>query len=91
MEVVFDEYLKFPLPPYMEEDFTALHKACGSVEYIEEAFDIELSCGDNKYLSDIEDNDEELAKYDGNACTDCVPRHRDSKKNLRLTNLIALP
>jgi len=84
MEIVFDEYLSFPMPSHMEEDYAALHKACGSVEQIEEAFDIELSCGDNKYLSDIEDDDEELAKYDGNACTDCVPRHRDGKKKFKV-------
>lgn len=96
MEVVFDEYLKFPLPPYMEEDFTALHKACGSIEDIEENFDIEFSCGDGKYLSDFWEwiemgdplkdaaADKELEKYDGNVCTNHPPRHREEKKQFKV-------
>jgi hypothetical protein len=96
MEIVFDEYLKFPLPPYMEEDYNALHKACGSVEDIEENFDIEFSCGDGKYLSDFwqwmefdnpleeEAADKELKKYDGNVCTNHPPRHREDKKQFKV-------
>jgi hypothetical protein len=96
MEVVFDEYLKFPMPPHMEEDYTALHKACGSVEDIEEDFDIEFSCGDGKYLRDLWEwsesgdslraavADEELEKYDGNVCTDHPPRHREDKKQFKV-------
>lgn len=96
MEIVFDEYLSFPLPPYMEEDYVALHKACGSVEDIEENFDIEFSCGDGKYLRDLWEwsesgdalkavvADEELLKYDGNVCTNHPPRQREEKKMFKL-------
>jgi hypothetical protein len=96
MEIVFDEYLKFPLPSYMEEDYIALHKACGSIEDIEENFDIEFSCGDGKYLRDLWEwsesgdslkavaADEELEKYDGNVCTDHPPRHREDKKQFKV-------
>lgn len=80
MDTVLDVYLSFPMPPEQEEDFVELHKACGSIEHIEEAFDIDFSCGDNKYLPDIEDNHDELAKYDGNTCTDSVPRERNDGK-----------
>lgn len=73
---VFDIYLVFPLTPDQEEDFTALYKACGSIEHIEQAFDIEFSCGDDLYLSDIEDDDALLDKYDGEVCTTSMPRHQ---------------
>jgi hypothetical protein len=96
MEVVFDEYLSFPMPSHMEEGYVALHKACGSVEDIEEDFDIEFSCGDGKYLRDLWEwsesgdslraavADEELEKYDGNVCTDHPPRHREDKKQFKV-------
>ena len=96
MEIVLDIYLSFPMPPHQEEDFTALYKACGSIEHIEEAFDIEFSCGDGKYLSDLWEwsesgdslkakvADEELEKYDGNVCTDTPPRERESGKKFKV-------
>ena len=96
MEPVLDIYLQFPLPPYMEEDYVALHKACGSVEDIEENFDIEFSCGDGKYLSDFWEwtesgdalkavaADEELLKYDGNVCTNHPPRERENNKQFKV-------
>ena len=84
MEVVFDEYLKFPLPPHMEEDFTALHKACGSIEHIEEAFDIEFSCGDDLYLSDIENDDALVDRYDGEVCTNSAPRQRENGNKFKV-------
>lgn len=89
METQLDVYLSFPLPSWQEEDYAALHKACGSVEDIEENFDIEFSCGDGKYLRDLWDlwdpqvgnsADEELLKYDGNVCTDHPPRERETNK-----------
>ena len=73
---VFDIYLMFPLTPDQESDYNELYKACGSVEHIEQAFDIEFSCGDGLYLSDIEDDDALVDKYDGEVCTDSMPRHQ---------------
>lgn len=93
---VLDIYLQFPLPPHQEEDYAELHKACGSVEDIEENFDIEFSCGDGKYLRDLWEwsesgdslkavaADEELEKYDGNVCTNHPPRHRENKKQFKV-------
>ena len=83
MDTVLDVYLSFPMPLEQEEDFGELYKACGSIEHIEEAFDIDFSCGDNKYLSDIEDYDKELAKYDGKVCTDSVPRDRNDGREFK--------
>lgn len=83
MRTVFDIYLSFPLIAEAEKDFRALHKACGSIENVEQAFDIEFSCGDNLYLSDFEDDDDELTKYDGKVCTDCVPRERRDGKEFK--------
>jgi hypothetical protein len=37
----------------------------GCYETIEHRFDIEISCGDGKFLSDIPDDSPELEKYDG--------------------------
>lgn len=84
MEVVLDIYLSFPMSPDQEEDFTALYKACGSIEHIEEAFDIEFSCGDNLYLSDIEDDDTLVDGYDGEVCTNCAPRQREDGKKFKI-------
>lgn len=98
METQIDVYLKFPLDEEkdkeIEEDFGKLRKFCGSVEDMEEAFDIDFSCGDGKYLSDLWEwsesgdslkaavADEELEKYDGNVCTLFPPRRREDRKEL---------
>lgn len=84
METVLDVYLSFPMPTHQEEDFTALYKACGSIEHIEEAFDIEFSCGDDLYLSDIEDDDALVDRYDGEVCTNSVPREREDCKKFKV-------
>lgn len=52
-----------------------MRKCFGAIEELEDAFDMEFSCGDGLYLSDIEDDDSLLAKYDGSVCTDSMPRH----------------
>lgn len=94
METKADIYLSFPLPTWQEEDFERLFQYCGAVEQVEEDFNIEFSCGDGKYLSDLWEwsesgdslkaavADEELEKYDGNVCTDTPPRDKEDKKVL---------
>jgi len=83
MSTVFDIYLSFPLTPNMEQDFEKLYKACGSIEGVELAFNMEFSCGNGLYLSDIEDDEELLGKYDGEVCTNSVPRERNDGKEFR--------
>jgi len=84
MNTVLEVFLSFPMSQHLEDQFEELYKTCGSVEAVEEAFDIEFSCGDNKYLSDIENDMEELEKYDGKVCTDSLPRHQfDGKEFMR--------
>jgi len=73
---VFDVYLMFPLTEDQESDYNELYKACGSVEHIEQAFDMEFSCGNDLYLSDIEDDEKLLHQYDGEVCTNSMPRHQ---------------
>ena len=73
MTTQLDIYLRFPANDWDEKQYSKLHKACGSVEHIEQAFEIEFSCGDGKYLQD-KLTDEELDKYDGNVCLDSPPR-----------------
>jgi hypothetical protein len=53
--------------------FDRLRKLLGSVEDIECSFAIEFSCGDGKYLSDL-NTKEEIEKYDGNVCLLTPPR-----------------
>ena len=83
MTTQVDVYLKFPSDEWDEEQFNKLHKACGSVEHIERAFEIEFSCGDGKYLND-DLTDEELEKYDGNVSLDFPPRFVDTNEPLKV-------
>lgn len=80
---VFDIYLSFPITDDQESDFIELHKACGSIEHIEQAFDIEFSCGNDLYLSDIEDDEQLLHQYDGEVCTNSMPRHQVDGKEFK--------
>lgn len=82
MQTQLDIYLSFPLPKWQEEDFEQLFKYCGAVEQIEEDFDIEFSCGDDLYLSDIQDDDALLDRYDGEVSTDYPPRDRETGEKL---------
>lgn len=84
METKLDLYLTFPLPEWQEEEFEQLFKHCGAVEQVEEDFNIEFSCGDNLYLSDIENDDALLDQYDGEVSTDYPPRDRETGKQLAL-------
>ena len=81
MDTLFEAYVSFPATSeYDNQTLDRLHKLLGSVEQIEIDFEIELSCGDGKFLRDIEDDDAALAKYDGNVCYLSPPRFVDTKK-----------
>jgi hypothetical protein len=70
----FDEYMNFPATSdYDLRTFDSLQQFLGSVEEIERSFATEFSCGDGKYLSDL-DTHEELEKYDGKVCLLTPPR-----------------
>jgi hypothetical protein len=74
MDTHFDAYINFPATSeYDLGTFDRLRKLLGSVEDIECSFAIEFSCGDGKYLSDL-DTKEEIEKYDGNVCLLTPPR-----------------
>jgi hypothetical protein len=74
METHFDAYMQFPATSeYDRGTFDRLYKLLGSVEAIEQSFAIEFSCGDGKYLSDL-NTKEEIEKYDGNVCLLTPPR-----------------
>ena len=82
MTTQLDIYLRFPANDWEEEQYNKLRKACGSIESIEQAFGIEFSCGDGKYLND-ELTDEELEKYDGNVSLDFPPRFAETLEPLK--------
>jgi hypothetical protein len=74
METHFDAYMKFPaISEYDLGTFDRLYKLLGSVEEVECSFAIEFSCGDGKYLSDL-NTKEEIEMYDGNVCLLTPPR-----------------
>jgi hypothetical protein len=79
METIFDSYLTFPASDWVEKEFDKLTKLSTCVEGVEIDFDIDLSCGDGKFLPDLEDTPEEL-EYDGKVCLKSVPRFRDTKE-----------
>ena len=85
MDTIFDAFVSFPTTSeYDHQTLDRLHKLLGSVEQIEIDFEIEFSCGDNLYLSDIEDDDAALAKYDGNVCYLSPPRFVDTGEVFKL-------
>ena len=90
MEVKLDLYLSFPIPPHKEPEYEKLLKYFGSVEDVEQAFEIEFSCGDGKYFNDLianwpdtDEGNEEVAKYDGQVCTDTPPRLKSIKMSMK--------
>jgi len=78
MNTLLDIRLTFPCDEYGIKTFTKLRKFCDCVEAIESNFGIEFSCGDGKYISDLDDK--ELQKYDGEVCLKSMPRYIDSHK-----------
>jgi hypothetical protein len=85
MDIKLDLNLIFPVV-FGQTAFDKLVKYCGSVEDVEQNFQIEFSCGDGKYFSDLwkwtdggeglhaVGSDEELEKYDGKVCLIVPPR-----------------
>jgi hypothetical protein len=76
METRLNVSLTFPSDIDTDTNFKKLRKYFDSIESIESCFGIEFSCGDGLYLSDIEDDEVLLDKYDGEVCTDSMPRHQ---------------
>lgn len=52
-----------------------------SIENVEHKFNIEYSCGDGKYLSDLSLQEE--LQYDGKVCENFIFRNKDSKKEYK--------
>lgn len=85
MDIKLDLNLIFPVV-FGQTTFDKLVKYCGSVEDVEQNFQIEFSCGDGKYFSDFwkwtegdeglhaVGSDEDLEKYDGKVCLIAPPR-----------------
>lgn len=96
METKVQAVITFPADVDTDPDYIKLWKYFGSVEFIEQAYKIEFSCGDGRFLSDFyywSENeealictvtDEELNKYDGNVCLKTPPRFRETKKLLNI-------
>lgn len=89
MKTVLDLRIKFsPEDEYLEE-INELTDFCNGVEDVENKFDIEISCGDGKFLNDLikpwldgRMSDEEFRKYDGEVDWGCPPRDFETKKLL---------
>jgi hypothetical protein len=82
METHFDAWMKFPVTSeYDHGTFDRLHALLGSVEDIECSFAIEFSCGDGKYMS-LLDTEEEMEKYDGKVCLLTPPRLHTIKMSM---------
>lgn len=97
MEIVLDFSLIFPVV-FGQTAYDKLIKYCGSIEDVEQNFQIEFSCGDGKYFSDFWkwtdegalvanwpdtlEGDEEVLKYDGKVCTHTPPRLNSIKMSM---------
>jgi hypothetical protein len=85
MDTIFSGYVKFPADEEVDlATLDRLYRLLGSVEEVEKAFNIEFSCGDGKYISDMEDDSSELDKYDGNVCLSSPPRESNDGKEFEL-------
>jgi hypothetical protein len=82
MQTKLTAIITFPTDVDTDPEYIKLWKYFGSVEHIEQAFQIEFSCGDGKFLSKV--TDEELEKYDGNVCLKTPPKITATTKLLRL-------
>jgi hypothetical protein len=92
MQTKLSAIITFPTDVDTDPEYIKLWKYFGSVEHIEQAFQIEFSCGDGKFMSNMykwTDNegalicqvtDEELEKYDGNVCLKTPPKNRETNK-----------
>ena len=93
MDIKLDLNLIFPVV-FGQTAFEKIVKYCGSVEDVEQNFQIEFSCGDGKYFSDFwkwteggqglyaAASDEELEKYDGQVCLLGPPRLNSIKMSM---------
>ncbi len=96
MQTKLTAIITFPTNVDTDPEYIKLWKYLGSTENIEQAFGVEFSCGDGKFMSDMykwSDNkeglicqvtDEELEKYDGNVCLKTPPRIFETKKLLKI-------
>lgn len=92
MTTFVDIYLKFPADEFYGKQFDELAKHFGSVEAIEQAFEVEFSCGDGMFVNDFWKwsdqmeslcatvSDEVMEKYDGNVCLISPPRFHETQK-----------
>jgi hypothetical protein len=99
MKTLLDVYITFPTDSETDKSFEKLYKYFGCVENVEEAFDIEFSCGDGKYYSDFHYNwddyeaaygsneENDVSKYDGCVCLKSPPRMRSTGQILKIDKL----
>jgi hypothetical protein len=96
MQTKLQVSIKFPTDVDTDDGYHKLWKYLGSAEHIEQAFEIELSCGDGLFMSDFytwsenkeslicQVTDEDLLKYDGNVCLKSAPRIFGERKLLNV-------
>lgn len=80
-ELIFDGVVNFEKGQI--DFFQNLWDLCGCIELIEDLFKIEVSCGDGKFITDLEDFSEEMEKYDGEVCLKSPPRFLKNRKLLK--------
>jgi hypothetical protein len=91
METILDLRIKFSPEYDYSEEIDELIDFCRCVESVENKFEIEISCGDGKFLNDLWDqwklgtgelSDEEFEKYDGEVDWSYPPRDGETKNLL---------
>lgn len=79
---IFNAIIEIDKNGFVGRCHITLWKFFKNVEEMESLFDIEFSCGDGLFLSDIENNPELFAKYDDAVDYQFPPRFNDSGKLL---------
>jgi len=82
MQTKLTAIITFPTDVDTNPEYIKLWKYFGMVEFIEQAFQVEFSCGDGKFLSKV--TEEELEKYDGKVCLNTPPRIQATNKLCKL-------
>lgn len=82
---IFEIYIRFDETVNEDLFYSDIFSFFNNIESFEDSFNIEFSCGDGKYLSEIDDDSPDLEKYDGLIDLKYPPKDKETGKVLSST------